>query len=1173
MRLKNLPANISKFLSNGEKAISFQVHKNILILIVVFSILQSANAQQVTEVITDFGGFWKTTTTVKNPTYPNASHNVLSFKYNSVIYSTGVNDAKLTTNSVTYTAANFRAFPVASVGGTVASSTYIALASNYDGIPNGFSTSPLPSLKIRDVLIDGIHGLDLGTGVTNVPASALINFPVSGVSSAAISDAEPDILVSQIAQPDPTFADSLYFVNSTGVVVGNKIGVRWTSYSPLDTFYLDLYTLPGGTLCDLATINGTFSANTTREIRLVAYKLSDFGITAGNASGITNFILKACGNSDPAFFAYNAGAFTIPAPVITVQPVSQIICPNMSNSVSLSVTATGASLTYQWRKNGVDISGATSSTYTISNVITASAGTYTVIVSNTAGSISSDLAYLNISIAVQPSPSSQNIATGASATISVSANNATSYQWRQAGVNISGATSASLVINPVTSTSAINYDVQIINSAGAAGCVNLLSSTVTVTGKTTLYSKLTGNLNLPATWGVVSTDGSGSSPVDFTRAEHTFIVKNNAVTGGDLTIAGILDVANAVTTISPNTTLEAGNIIRSGSGAVAGSATANLTVNGTSNLYFQAGNNLLKKFNVNGGTITLLRALSITAGSIPGIVTLSGGTLITGDSLTFKSDISGTASVAEITGGASVSGKVTVERYISAHKAWRFLSIPTNTSQTIKQTWQENSRINTDSIPGFGTQITGAGGTVVGFDMYTATPSMKTYNSVTNTWTGVPNTSATIKSTDGYMVMVRGDRTATSFNSTATQTVLRTKGDLYIGNLTPIPVNASQFASIGNPYASSLDMRNISRIGIKDFFYVWDPYLGGIYGLGAYQTFSLTGSDYLITPGGGSYGASGSISNYIRSGQAFFVQATGAGGSVTFNEGAKTGGSILASRPAHAPDQQLRANLYGINTDGSTYLADGVFINYEDNYSNNIDDMDALKSLNGSENLSIKTGGSLLVIERKHTITESDTIFLNLSGVRVQAYRYEIIANKLNDTGMTAFVEDTYTGTKTPLNLDGNTQVDFSIVNIPGSYASNRFRIVFSQAKVLPLTYISVKAYRQNTAINIEWTTENENGIKQYEVERSADAAAYTKINTTTAKNASSSTYSLLDENAMPGYNYYRIKSIDINGKTAYSKVVKVLIETIKGSPSILVYPNPVTGKIISMQLNNIKTG
>lgn len=160
---------------------------------------------------------------------------MLSFKYNTVNYSTGVDDSKLTANSIVYTPGDFRAFPVGSVGGTVTAgaSIYIALASQYDGIPNGYS-NPLPSLKIKDVLIDGLHGLDLGTGATNIPASALINFPITTVIPTSISDAKPDIVVSQIASPTAS-GDTLYFINSSGAVVGNKLSINWTTINPLGT--------------------------------------------------------------------------------------------------------------------------------------------------------------------------------------------------------------------------------------------------------------------------------------------------------------------------------------------------------------------------------------------------------------------------------------------------------------------------------------------------------------------------------------------------------------------------------------------------------------------------------------------------------------------------------------------------------------------------------------------------------------------------------------------------------------------------------------------------------------------------------------------------------------------------------------------------------------------------
>ena len=83
------------------------------------------------------------------------------------------------------------------------------------------------------------------------------------------------------------------------------------------------------------------------------------------------------------------------APVITTQP--QSISVSQGNTATFSVTATGTPApTYQWRKNGTNISGATAATYSITNVQPSHAGTYSVVVTNTAGSVTSNNATLTV---------------------------------------------------------------------------------------------------------------------------------------------------------------------------------------------------------------------------------------------------------------------------------------------------------------------------------------------------------------------------------------------------------------------------------------------------------------------------------------------------------------------------------------------------------------------------------------------------------------------------------------------------------------------------------------------------------------------------------------------------------------------------------------------------------
>lgn len=89
------------------------------------------------------------------------------------------------------------------------------------------------------------------------------------------------------------------------------------------------------------------------------------------------------------------------APVITTQPISQSV--PVGQSATFSVTATGtAPLSYQWRKGTNAIANATNASYTINAVATGDAGTYNVVVSNSAGSTPSNDATLTVTGANQP---------------------------------------------------------------------------------------------------------------------------------------------------------------------------------------------------------------------------------------------------------------------------------------------------------------------------------------------------------------------------------------------------------------------------------------------------------------------------------------------------------------------------------------------------------------------------------------------------------------------------------------------------------------------------------------------------------------------------------------------------------------------------------------------------
>jgi hypothetical protein len=88
-------------------------------------------------------------------------------------------------------------------------------------------------------------------------------------------------------------------------------------------------------------------------------------------------------------------------PLFTTQPLSQTFA--VGYSVTFTATAVGIPApAYQWRKNGIDISGATGSSFTIANIAVTDAAGYTVVASNSVGSVTSTAAVLTVVPAVAP---------------------------------------------------------------------------------------------------------------------------------------------------------------------------------------------------------------------------------------------------------------------------------------------------------------------------------------------------------------------------------------------------------------------------------------------------------------------------------------------------------------------------------------------------------------------------------------------------------------------------------------------------------------------------------------------------------------------------------------------------------------------------------------------------
>ncbi len=182
--------------------------------------------------------------------------------------------------------------------------------------------------------------------------------------------------------------------------------------------------------------------------------------------------VAACGHVGTTVLSQNPQGTS---PSITTQPADQ--STSVGGTATFSVVADGsAPLSYQWRRNGTAVSGATAARYTTPAASAADNGaTFTVLVSNSAGSVVSAGARLTVSAApiapaITSQPSDASITVGQTATFTVVATGTAplAYQWSRNGTAVSGATAASYT-TPAASAAdnGATFTVLVSNSAGS----------------------------------------------------------------------------------------------------------------------------------------------------------------------------------------------------------------------------------------------------------------------------------------------------------------------------------------------------------------------------------------------------------------------------------------------------------------------------------------------------------------------------------------------------------------------------------------------------------------------------------------------------------------------------------------------------------------------------------
>lgn len=164
-------------------------------------------------------------------------------------------------------------------------------------------------------------------------------------------------------------------------------------------------------------------------------------------------------------------------PIISVQPASRAV-PAGTN-VNFSVGASGlAALSYQWRFNQVEVPGKTSASMSLTNVQSANAGEYDVVITNVYGSITSAVATLTVlpaapTITTQAISRVVSVGQAVSFTVAAKGSEPMSCQWQKNGINLAGATAFTLNLSNVNAGFSGSYRAAISNAVGAAFSTNV----------------------------------------------------------------------------------------------------------------------------------------------------------------------------------------------------------------------------------------------------------------------------------------------------------------------------------------------------------------------------------------------------------------------------------------------------------------------------------------------------------------------------------------------------------------------------------------------------------------------------------------------------------------------------------------------------------------------------
>lgn len=555
-----------------------------------------------------------------------------------------------------------------------------------------------------------------------------------------------------------------------------------------------------------------------------------------------------------------------------------------------------------------------------------------------------------------------------------------------------------------------------VSSVLDAGTDNmLLAGNLSNTGTLTLNNNFTFD-------GANQTVNPGTSAFqDLTiSGTNTKTLATDVTINGNLTINATLDVSvsdydlQVAGNLTNNGTFlqQTGTVILNGSGAQ--------TISGTLSFYdldiSKSGGSVS-----NDGNISIASELDITTATTLDADGAGSGTL------TILSDVTGDARIAPITGGGTITGNLTVQRYLpntSAQRAWRYVG--SSVTGAFVSDWKNEVPITgTFNDPSTQAEWPGIPGIV------SSSPSMYRYNEAavgnlnarweTYPLDGTSSTGAVLEPGRGYTLYVRSSGTET-LDVTGTATT----GQVDVAVTSSGATADDGWNLVSNPYPSAIDWDNVTiPSGVNDEIHILDNVNNGGTGAGNYIRYV------------GGVGTPPSYTGEIAMGQAFWVRAT-SNATIQFQEDDKVSGTPVFFKTAPLTDL-LRVKLNG----PSGY--DEMVVRFDLEATDNFDkQFDAGQRNIYFNSISTSIGRELAAINTLHSEFCEKNVPVTILGTSPGVYALELY-NLQSFDEISVKLRDKLTGSTTLIDVDQT--IAFEITADSTSFF-DRFELTFDRQLV-----------------------------------------------------------------------------------------------------------------------------